>query len=67
VQELHTIIEARKASFLLIKMQKKFSKLGMKQNNQYWIWDGIHPSEAGHGILAKTWIRQFEKSLKKYL
>jgi lysophospholipase L1-like esterase len=25
---------------------------------EYWIWDGIHPTVSGHGLMAKEWIKQ---------
>lgn len=23
----------------------------------YWIWDGVSPTEAGHGIIADQWMK----------
>lgn len=27
----------------------------------YWIWDGIHPTPAGHKRMADLWMEQIEK------
>ena len=27
----------------------------------YWVWDGIHPTYAGHRLLAKVWLEGWEK------
>ena len=27
----------------------------------YWIWDGIHPTPAGHKRMADLWIEEIEK------
>lgn len=40
----------------IIKVQDKFDALSKISNSEYWLWDGIHPTEAGHGLLARTWI-----------
>ena len=24
--------------------------------NAYWLWDGVHPTEAMHGVLAQLWL-----------
>jgi lysophospholipase L1-like esterase len=34
-------------------------------SNTYWIWDGIHPTAAGHERMATMWIKAVNK--KKYL
>ncbi len=31
----------------------------------YWIWDGVHPTPAGHWLMANMWIKQVDK--KKFL
>ncbi len=28
----------------------------------YWVWDGIHPSPAGHSRMAELWIKTIDKS-----
>ncbi len=35
------------------------NKESIKPNN-YWIWDGIHPSPAGHYKMAELWIENFD-------
>ena len=37
-------------------MQQKFNKLCEKREAGYWLWDGIHPTEAMHGYLAELWL-----------
>jgi phospholipase/lecithinase/hemolysin len=29
----------------------------------YWMWDGIHPTVAGHELLAREWITVVGKKL----
>ncbi|MFA6877230.1 MAG: SGNH/GDSL hydrolase family protein [Parabacteroides sp.] len=30
--------------------------------NTYWIWDGIHPTPAGHNRMATLWIKQVDQA-----
>lgn len=46
-----------------------FEKKFKKAKEEYWIWDGIHPTVAGHELMAREWIKQVSKKLhflKKY-
>ena len=35
--------------------EKMFDEL-TKQNPSYWVWDGIHPTAAGHQKMADLWL-----------
>jgi len=26
-------------------------------DNKFWLWDGIHPTPAGHAFMVETWRR----------
>ena len=39
----------------LLDYEKMFNEL-TKQNASYWIWDGIHPTAAGHQKMADLWL-----------
>lgn len=44
---------------LLIEYDKLFAQLqGIAPRADYWIWDGIHPTTAGHRRMADLWIQQ---------
>jgi lysophospholipase L1-like esterase len=30
----------------------------------YWMWDGVHPTVAGHELLAREWMRQVGKKVR---
>ena len=59
---------AKEFDAIFIPTQKRLEKLvvdceaSLKENgctcgaNEYWLWDGIHPTEAFHGFLAEWWI-----------
>ena len=40
----------------LLDYEKLFNELTAK-NASYWIWDGIHPTAAGHQKMADLWLR----------
>jgi phospholipase/lecithinase/hemolysin len=34
----------------------------LTQNNpSYWIWDGIHPTPAGHQRMADLWLKYYSQ------
>ena len=39
----------------LLDFEKMFNDL-TEQNASYWIWDGIHPTAAGHQKMADLWL-----------
>lgn len=43
------------ASF--VPLQARFSEKSRATGPQYWIWDGIHPTENGHGLIAEEWLK----------
>ena len=40
---------------VLLDYEKMFEPL-TEQNPSYWIWDGIHPTAAGHQRMADLWL-----------
>ena len=43
-----------------IELQKHFDSVSEQRECAYWIWDGVHPTECGHGLIAREWIKVFE-------
>ena len=42
---------------LVKQCEKDFAELGCTIDpNEYWLWDGIHGTEALHGLLAERWL-----------
>jgi lysophospholipase L1-like esterase len=41
----------------LVHLQRAFDDASRRAPADYWIWDGIHPTYAGHQILADEWVR----------
>lgn len=47
---------------VFIPYQNMFDVLcAQPQGTNYWIWDGVHPTPAGHFKMAELWKKAFEK------
>ena len=54
---------------VFVPLQTIFNKAAARANPGYWIWDGIHPTVAGHELITREWLKQVGKKLrflKKY-
>ncbi len=43
---------------VFVPTQEMFDRLCEKREPAYWVWDGVHPTEAGHGALALKWLEK---------
>ncbi len=46
----------------LIDLQELFDEQAKKHPSvpmSYWIWDGIHPTAAGHAVIAERWLKEY--------
>lgn len=41
---------------VFVPLQEKFEEAGRKNGNEYWIWDGVHPTVCGHQLIADAWL-----------
>lgn len=54
---------ARDYNATFLPFNNMFAKLTAQQPRPgYWIWDGIHPTPAGHRRMADLWIEMFEET-----
>jgi lysophospholipase L1-like esterase len=52
---------AAKYKVPLVRFQKIFDDACQRAPQEYWIWDGVHPTAAGHQLMADEWIRVYQK------
>ena len=45
------------AGTIWVPFQSMFDKATKKHEPSYWAGDGVHPSMAGHGLMARTWMQ----------
>lgn len=53
-QIVKNIAELNKATF--VPLQIEFDLACTKADAEYWIWDGVHPTAAGHELIARAWM-----------
>lgn len=47
---------------VFVPFQQMFDKALQRAPEKYWIWDQVHPTVAGHELMAREWIKQVQKS-----
>ena len=55
---------AAKYHLPLIHYQKAFDEACKKAPADHWSWDGIHPTYAGHGLMAREWLKTVDEFWK---
>ncbi|MBQ8657906.1 MAG: SGNH/GDSL hydrolase family protein [Clostridia bacterium] len=43
-----------------VPLQEKFTELGKKYEDTYYLYDGVHPTLAGSKLIADEWLKVFE-------
>lgn len=45
-------------SAVFVPLQQIFDDSCEKYPAEYWCWDGVHPTENGHGLIARQWMEK---------
>jgi lysophospholipase L1-like esterase len=56
---------ADKFQCIHVSLQHIFDAACEKAPAAYWLWDGFHPTPAGHELIARQWIRCVAEALRK--
>ena len=54
---------SQKYDTVFVGFQEVFDKACEKVPCDYWIWDGVHPTVAGHELMTREWMNQVEKRI----
>ncbi len=68
VAEMQAVVEKLAGEYHapVVHLQQLFAKAAKDHPPvEYWIWDGVHPTFAGHQLLADEWIRTYRNFYKK--
>jgi lysophospholipase L1-like esterase len=49
---------------VFVGLQDVFDKACNRAEAGYWMWDGVHPSVAGHELIVKEWLKQVGKQVR---
>lgn len=49
---------------VFVPFQQVFNDALKRAPEQYWIWDHVHPTVAGHELMAREWLKQCSSRLK---
>ena len=53
---------AEKQNVLFVPLQELFDKAEATAPGEgYWLYDGVHPTAAGHELIKQAWLEAFEK------
>ena len=55
---------AEKYGLKYIPLQDKFDEAAKKAPNDYWHYDGVHPTPMGHQLIKNEWIKTFKELSK---
>ena len=50
---------AERNGLVFIPLQQRFEEAAAKAPAEYWLFDGIHPTAAGHELVKRAWMEGF--------
>lgn len=47
---------------LFVPLQEVFNQAAQNVTAEYWLWDGVHPTAAGHQLITRAWLKIVQQS-----
>ena len=54
---------AEKYGLEFLPLQKLLDDAAASTSPEYWLYDGVHPTEAGHALIAGEWTKAFDRMM----
>ena len=54
---------AEKHNLTFVPLQEQFDAMCEKCDVPYWLWDGVHPTAAGHELIARALLAEVKKDI----
>ena len=51
---------AQKNNLVFVPLMEVFDNAAKSASNDYWLIDGVHPTDMGHELIKREWIKAFE-------
>lgn len=55
---------ADKNKLIFVPLQDVFDKAVDRVDGCYWLWDGAHPTSAGHFLISERWLEVIQKNIE---
>ncbi|WP_078544595.1 SGNH/GDSL hydrolase family protein [Litchfieldia alkalitelluris] len=53
---------AKEFDAVFVPLQDAFNEASKMTEAHFWLWDGVHPTPAGHELIAREWLSVVQKS-----
>ncbi len=50
---------AERYQLVFVPLQERFDRAARLAPPDYWLWDGVHPTQMGHELIKRAWLEGF--------
>lgn len=64
LEEYRTVVRrlAERFDAVFVPLQEPFDRACDRAEPGFWLWDGVHPTSAGHELIAREWLSAVQAS-----